>query len=474
MAMRTKKRIEINSFDNFSNYSKPTNEGFFNYKVTEKLQASNGVNRPLFPYSATYDRQYSLALTTGGFNKVEGITSFKQYFPESETTTHRLLIYGDDKKVYINQLLNNSGQIFWLYSLTFDSPPTVLPYKKDGIDVMILADNKKMVFWETNKSPFEVGNLPIISSICMDDGYIYCTLQENPSKIWYTKSSDLQFVGVTDVGSGYIMLDSELGDARKVILFNKEVYIIRDYGISKVTNIKGDISINNVYTSNTLIYCNTVAVSSNIVFFMTKEGLYTFNGYNVSKTKLDLNELSISSKNAVGAVLGDTYYLAFRLDFNDEKQILCEQGEYVNNALAIIDVNEFSYQLIRGVDIKNFLPLKTEVFEKMLVVFNSGNNGIGEIIKESIFFDKALPKFWKSGELFTTSEAKLFTKLTVNADEGVKITLLYDGKELSFTTYTAGMNEFVFKICAKQLRIEISSNQANANVNNIGLDYYVY
>lgn len=472
--MRTKKRIEINNFDNFSNYSKPTNEGFYNYKVTEKLEASNGIKTPLFPYSATYDRQYTLALASGGFNRVEGITSFKQYFPENETTTHRLLIYGDDKKVYIHQLLNNSGQIFWLYSLTFDSPPAVLPYKKDGVDVMILADNKKMVFWETNKGPKEVGNLPVINSICMDDGYIYCTLQKTPSKIWYTKSSNLEFVGVTDLYSGYIMLDSELGDARKVIVFDKQVYIIRDYGISKLTNIKGDITINNVYTSNTLIYSNTVAVSTNKVFFMTKDGLYTFNGYKVDKTKTDLNDLKISTKNAVGSILGDTYYLAFRLDFEDNKQVLCESGEYVNNALIIVDVNNFSYQLIRGVDIKSFLPLKNQVFEKMLVTFNSGNDGIGEIVKDSMFFDSALPKFWESGDLFSTSEAKLFTKLTVTADIDVKITLLYDDKQIGFTTYASGMNEFVFKICAKQLKVEISSNQAEANVKNVGLDYYVY
>ena len=51
---------------------------------------------------------------------------------------------------------------------------------------------------------------------------------------------------------------------------------------------------------------------------------------------------------------------------------------------------------------------------------------------------------------------------------------MYDGKETSFTTYTSGMNEFVFKICAKQMKLEISSQENNANVKNVVLDYYAY
>ena len=473
--MKTKKRIEINAFNNYKNFDKPTTESCYNFKPSAKLEASKGIIEPSFPYSATYDRQYTLELETGDFTKVEGITCFKQYFPEEGITTHRLLIYGNDKKVYINQLLNNSGQIFWLYRLEFENPPTVLTCRKnEDVDIVILADKQKMVFWETGKSPYEVADLPVVNSVVMCDNYIYCTLEQFSNKIWFTASRDLVNIGNIDGYSGYITLDAELGEARRVVEYNKEAYIIRDYGISKITQILGEITVSNVYASNSLIYANTVSSTPNGVYFMTREGLYSFNGYKVEKTKIDLDDLKMDCRNAVGSTFGDSYYLAVRLNFEDENKFLCETGEYVNNALIIMDVKDNSFEIIRGVDIKNFLPVKTEVFEKMLVVFNSGSDGIGEIADNSVFFSSSLPKLWRSGDLVTSSEAKLFTKLSVIADANVKVKLKYDNKETSFTTYATGMNEFAFKICSKQMKIEISSTEASANVKNVVLDYYVY
>jgi len=50
--------------------------------------------------------------------------------------------------------------------------------------------------------------------------------------------------------------------------------------------------------------------------------------------------------------------------------------------------------------------------------------------------------------------------------------LIYDDKEMVFTTYQKGINEFIFKIFGKQLKLEISSNEMCANVQRVYLDYY--
>jgi len=186
-----------------------------------------------------------------------------------------------------------------------------------------------------------------------------------------------------------------------------------------------------------------------------------------------MNFKKLNCNNAVAASLGDKYYLALRIDFNDSNKILCEEENFINNALIVIDVVDNSHQIIRGVDIKNLLPIKTEVFEKMLVIFNSGyQNKVGEIINTSIYMENALPKFWHSGELVEGLKTKLFTKLSVDADKDVKFKLKYDKKEMVFTTYTKGLNEFMFKINCKQIKLEISSINETAEVNNVYLDYY--
>ena len=219
-----------------------------------------------------------------------------------------------------------------------------------------------------------------------------------------------------------------------------------------------------------------MSVCGNNILFMTNDGLYSFNGVKVSKVKLNiLDNLTIDNTNAVASSLGEKYYVALNLDFKDKTKVLCENDNYVNNAVLVLNTYDFSFEILRGVDIKSLLPVKTEIFEKMLVTFNTGNvDKIGEIKEMSKLFDHALPKYWLSENLVDNTNTKLFTKLSVYADVNVKFKLVYDDKELNFTTYKSGVNDFVFKICCKDIKLEISSSEENAVVKNVSLEYYEY
>ena len=52
----------------------------------------------------------------------------------------------------------------------------------------------------------------------------------------------------------------------------------------------------------------------------------------------------------------------------------------------------------------------------------------------------------------------------------ISFKIIYDSGEQVFTTYTNGINEFSFKIISKQLKIEISSSEKNAEVEHLYLD----
>jgi len=473
--MRTKKRVEIKNFNNFnSNSNEVYAEKFYNYLPTNKLNNSVGIKSASFPYSATDPEEYELNLQSKNVQSVEGIAYFKQYFAHNGVTTHRLLVY-DGSKVYINQMLDDSADIFWLYDLTFNTAPIILAYKKDDSDAIILASKDEMKIWKTGYSPYTISNVPIITSMCMNEGVLFCTIVDPAFKIWYATNLDAENVGNISKNSGYISLEDDLGYARKIITFNESVYVFSDYGITKIDSYQGNFSVNQVYLSNTKIYTDTITVCGNMVLFLTKEGIHTFNGVKVSKLSIDLSALNIVCENAVASSIQNKYYLALRINFNDENSILCENSEFINNVLVVVDVTNNSYQIVRGVDIKNMLPVKTEEFEKMLVIFNSEHkNKIGEIVNTSVCMEDALPKLWQSGELVRGLNNKLFTKLYAQADEGVKFKLIYDNKELSFTTYQKGLNQFMFKIPCKQIKLEISSSYASASVDDVYLDYYEY
>ena len=474
--MREKKVVKLEDFNCFESENKVCVESFYNFAPSKVLNNSKGIKNATFPTNYEDRTENELNISAVGIKSVEGVAYFKQYFPKMKTTAHRLLVYGDNKKVYINQMLDDSFDLYWLYSLEFDSAPITLSYKKDDEDAIIIASNEKMKIWKTNYSPYTIEDAPIITSMCMNNQVLFCTIKEPAFKIWYATDLDAENVGNISNTSGYVSLEDDLGNARKIVTFKEDVYVFRDYGISKINYVKKEISVSQVYSSNTKIYANTVAVCGNLILFMTKDGLYSFNGVKVNKVEANIaNNLTFENVGAVASSVGEKYYLALKLDFKDEEKVLCENETFVNNAVVIFNTSDFSYEIIRGVDVKSFLPVKNDVFEKVLVVFNSNHKDkIGEISEMSKYMNENLPKLWSSKSLVNNLNVKLFTKLSVNAEQGVKFNLKYDDKEMSFTTYKSGNNEFMFKICCKDVKLEISSSNASAVVKNAYLEYYEY
>ena len=65
----------------------------------------------------------------------------------------------------------------------------------------------------------------------------------------------------------------------------------------------------------------------------------------------------------------------------------------------------------------------------MLVIFNSVHKDkIGQVVETSKCIEEHLPKFWSSDTLVDDLNVKLFTKLSVYADVGVKFCLKYDAQ----------------------------------------------
>lgn len=475
--MKTKKYIEIKNFDNFNvENNDVVNDKFYNYLPTKILKNSLGVGIATFPLNRGDDEEVPLNTTDASFSHVRGVEYFKQYFPASKNTQHRVLVYGEDNKVYINQLFNEDADLYWLYNLEFSSAPLTLTYKKNDSDAIILASTDKMVVWKTGYSPYTIKDVPIITSMCMNEGVLFCTIQEPAFKVWYATNLNPETIGNISNNSGYISLEDDLGYARKIITFNEDVYVFRDYGISKINFTKNQVSVSQVYQSNTKLFTSTVSACGNVIMFLTVEGIYSFNGVKVSKTNIDISSiLPVANDNATASSLGNKYYLALRLNFHDEKTIFCEQDEYVNNAILVVNTQDFSYQIIRGVDVKSLLPIKTEEFEKMLLTFNTGHTELlGQIVPTSTYFDSPLPKYWSTRKLINNFSTKLLTKLQVVADAGVKFNLKLDNSSLSFTTYKQGLNEFSFKFSCKEVGLDISSNSAGAEVEKVVVTYYEY
>lgn len=440
------------------------------------LQAGLGISEAKFPSaSAQGASEVVLDYASKNLTRINNILYFRQYFAGNGITRHRLLLHGSDGKLYVHEMHTGQRTLIWLYNLTFESPPICLTYKLNGKDTIILSSPEKMVVWTTDVSPYEVSDIPIITSMCISNNVLFCTIAGEADTIWYNTSLNPEQIGTNTSYSKSLTLGDERGYARKVLTFKENLYVFRDYGITRINYYYANsVDIKHVYLSDSKIYSNTVAVCGDVVVFLTRDGLYTFDGVNVKKKSIGYEKfLTDNNSSAVASCLQDKYYLALNLDFNDGKTILVEAGEYKNNAMIIVDLSDFSFQLMRGVDIKAMLPLKTENTEKMIVTFNTGEvSKVGEINTTAKYFDSSMDKFYQTREIFSGNyDEFIIRKVVVDATANVTIKLITDFGTKTFKTKSNGVNQFQTILKGKKLTCQISSLE-DFEVKYLEINYY--
>ncbi len=462
----TKKTFTIDDFSISEHI--PNKEFGYNFIMGKTLQSSYGIREFEIPYS-TKDH----ITTPGNVSHIMDLTCFKQYYETTGSDLYRILLYGDDNKLYTHQMFGSTYVFYYLYSLTFESAPIILPFRYDDVDAIIMADTEKVMVWKPNVTPYTLSDAPVISSMCINDEVLFCTVAFPSYKIWYNKSLNLENLGEESSDSGYISLDDDLGRAVKVVTYNEYVYVFRDYGITKISVYKDEMSMNEVYRTSTMIYGDSVSSCGNLIVFATADGIYYFNGSSVYKCDIDIDKLISSLDNCSATSLGENYYIALKMDFGDDNAVLYEQNDYTNNAILIVNMNDFSYQIIRGIDVLKLKPLITKTLEAVLVTFNQGEIlKIGEMFEESSYFDTPMPKHWEKKDIFENSTNKLITKLSVIASANTTFCLTLDDKEFSFTTLKDGLNEFCLKQQCRIANLTIDSEQTECNVKRVEIEYY--
>ncbi len=476
------KKIVLTDFSNVNLSSKNTSTALTGAKIYNFnnldgiLQKGLGVKELTVHMANDVNSEtFELDYKSVGLQTVNKVMHFKQYFASSGNTTHRLLIHGSDNKLYIYQMYSGLNMLNWTYQLSFETIPVVLEYKKDGLDSILISANDKLIVWSTGRTPYELENVPTITSMCVFNDVLYCTIAGESDKIWYTKSLDPTLVGTESDVTKYLLLNDERGACRRAVTFKENVYIFRDYGISRLCDYKDTPSYNQIYLSDTKIYENTISVCGDYIVFMTRDGVYKFNGASVSKVGV-LPEFMISAINeyAVSANLQDKYYLALKVNFNDNQIVGCESdGNYKNNALIKLDLQNNSVQILRGVDIKDMLALKAGFEEKIIATFNSVNQDkIGEITNDGYCFGVVLPKYYGSNYIIQDDmEPVTLRNIVIDASADIELTIITESEEYKFNTYCDGINKFQTIINCKKFKIELKSNSAEPYINAVQIEY---
>ena len=453
-------------------------ESLYNFNIEDgMLKKKMGVGfLKVYAYNDSESVQYRLNTDALGLSYYNKVMHFKQYFPESGDTTHRLLIHGSDGKLYLYQMFSNLNTPNWAYELQFENIPAVLEYKKDGLDSILISAKDKLVVWSTGRTPYEITGIPTITSMCVCNDELFCTIAGESDKIWYTSNLDPESLGAGSDEAKYIIMEGSAGDGRKIVKLKENMFVFCDYGIGRVnTYAKEEPTYNQIYLTNSQIRPETVEVCGDCVMFLTRNGLYKFNGTSV--TKIDVVDSLLRNgytEYSVAATLNDDYYFALSTKFPGNEGVGCEfNNKYKNNAVVKINIRDYSFEVLRGIDVKNMLALRAGVDEKIILTFNTFyDDVIGQITDDGLYFDGYFPGCYNTNYI-TPEKFQSITIRKIKVDSvGVgSVVIIVNNKRYTFSLEVDGIAEFMAIIPCEKFKIKISSQDPTFNMRALEIEY---
>lgn len=371
-------------------------------------------------------------------NKVLKFWFYRRYDNVNNKFSPLMMIYCDDKKLYYGRLDTLDNE-FRETGLEFDVEPIGMNYRLDGVDSFLCCVPNGIGVYSNTKCLIYTENVPSITSAALHAGRLFATTGGDQSQLWFSDDLNPTNWNVNEFDGGYIELTDDRGTLKKVIESNNYLYVIREYGISRVSGwgMQSDFNVKNLYLTTGKLYYNSAILCGRIIMMLCRDGIYYFNGEEMNKLQLGLDKYfeNTDNSNAVGAFLDNKYYLACRLNYNDNVVVGCENSDYINNTLLEYDFNNGDLNLLRGVDICSLTAFQTEDFSKLITCFNGENSTlIGELTHDGKVFNQITEKVWTSPltDMGYTTYKKVIKAICLNSLQDVTIVLNADGKDYTY------------------------------------------
>ena len=342
-------------------------------------------------------------------------------------------------------------------------------YRIDNVDSFILFTNEGMLYFASMEEGTYTSVPAIISSVVHYDNFFAIT---NTNRNTFLYSKNLNLKTWTESDSTEVEFMDNRGSFTKLVAFNDYVYLFREYGITKISiyTTKDDFSFTHLYISSSKIYEDSVCVCGDKIFFMTRDGLYTFNGNSVDKVAQDFDKYfqHLDNSHCTSACLNGKYYIATRCNFDDGESVGCESGDYVNNVVFSVDIFSFALDLYRGVDVRNLVAVDNPYMSKLCACFYGNNKAhLAELTFDGATFGENNLKCWKSfmtdldhvGKLKKIKELIIETKYDVEveivSDEEVKTYKISGSEDVQHiqTCISGTKFQFIFKTDAQKCEI---------------------
>ena len=331
---------------------------------------------------------------------------YKYFSTIINKTNYALIIYASDKKLYYSPLFAYTDEFYQVPDVQFNSIPTALNFRAGGKEVIgFCSPTDEFVVWNCDEQPYITEGLPKFSCICLHNGRLFAIDSAETNVVKYSSLlNPLDWSSnQTSTSGGSIELNDFKGDLKNIISFLDNIYVFSDFGISKISSFLGNsnFGVSNVYTTSFKIFCNTACVCGDNILFLTEDGMYKFDGFNVTKLESSFSHLikNTTQENAISSFFEGKYFVACSLTFGDGKFVGVEKsGNYQNNALIEYDINSCSYSITRGVDVCWLLSVKDLKLSKLFACLRSSHK-MYQVDSSGLFGTEPLEKSWQGGKI---------------------------------------------------------------------------
>ena len=203
--------------------------------------------------------------TPEGVTKIERFWLFTRYDAGIDGYVPLLMVYSDDKKLYYGRF---EGSLTTLVDtgVTFDDMPNCINWRLSDGDNFIACSKNKIVKFDGINQPIEYSeDVPAISSVALYAGRLFATSSGDENILWFSDDLNPMNWKKSQFEGGYIELGGERGRLKKVIESNNYLYIIRDFGITRLTGwgIQSDFVVKNMYLTKMRVYLQALLSAKN-------------------------------------------------------------------------------------------------------------------------------------------------------------------------------------------------------------------
>jgi hypothetical protein len=424
--------------------------GEYSYKIDDFLGGyNNSVEENKLKYNETQNAQ-NVDISNGNLKTINGYTKYatnaiadgisrlmKFYKNNADGTVTGYLLAGTAAATPIIQLLTGNTWSTLKSGLT-SSNFNYINYQQASTDIVIIGNGVDVLMkWDGTTFANLGGTPPVVKSIGLHTERVWGTVDKaNPNKVYYSDEFDPEDWTIATTGAGFLDIPTFDGGVCVGLstIFN-DVVIFKTNSIHRIFGTyEGNFELIQVYSTVGSIAERSIVFSSTLAFFLTKDGIYYYDGVSTNPLLGDKIQFTINksySKNAVSIIYDNKLYVAFP-----------EGASTVNNSIIVYDLIKKNVMIRRNIEVTDFI----EFDDKLL--FTNTTGYVYEMDTGTTFDGTAIVVYYETP--YTDLDMKNVTKnssmiyFTASGSGDIKVDYTFDGKVKS-KTYTLTATEKVYK-----------------------------